>query len=174
MTSTRQTYRCSFCGKTQEQTRRLIAGPGGVYICDECVELCTEIIVEENGPGAIRGGWKTQVRHLSRKGRQPERAGYAAAGEEQDPGEWLFDTLCALGYAVEVRDDGHITATNEQVQPETAPRTIEGQVRSDGGIEWPDDEQVRNVLFYARIVELRGRTAPPQSSATGDAGAGGL
>jgi ATP-dependent Clp protease ATP-binding subunit ClpX len=40
-------YRCSFCGKTQEQVRRLIAGPGGVYICDECIELCREIIEEE-------------------------------------------------------------------------------------------------------------------------------
>ena len=40
-------YRCSFCGKSQEQVRRLIAGPGEVYICDECVELCREIIEEE-------------------------------------------------------------------------------------------------------------------------------
>ena len=38
--------RCSFCGKTQEQVKRLIAGPS-VYICDECVELCSEIIEEE-------------------------------------------------------------------------------------------------------------------------------
>lgn len=38
--------RCSFCGKTQEQVRRLIAGPS-VYICDECIELCSEIIEEE-------------------------------------------------------------------------------------------------------------------------------
>ena len=38
--------RCSFCGKSQEQVRRLIAGPR-VYICDECVELCSEIIEEE-------------------------------------------------------------------------------------------------------------------------------
>jgi ATP-dependent Clp protease ATP-binding subunit ClpX len=38
--------KCSFCGKTQEQVRRLIAGPG-VYICDECIELCAEIIEEE-------------------------------------------------------------------------------------------------------------------------------
>ena len=43
-------YRCSFCGKRQEQVRRIIAGPGGVYICDECVELCQEIIAEEKGP----------------------------------------------------------------------------------------------------------------------------
>ncbi len=38
--------KCSFCGKTQEQVKRLVAGPG-VYICDECVELCNEIIEEE-------------------------------------------------------------------------------------------------------------------------------
>lgn len=38
--------RCSFCGKTQEQVKRLIAGPS-VYICDECIELCSEIIEEE-------------------------------------------------------------------------------------------------------------------------------
>lgn len=39
-------YRCSFCGKSQDQVKRIIAGPG-VYICDECVELCGEIIKEE-------------------------------------------------------------------------------------------------------------------------------
>jgi ATP-dependent Clp protease ATP-binding subunit ClpX len=38
--------KCSFCGKSQEQVRKLIAGPG-VYICDECIELCNEIIEEE-------------------------------------------------------------------------------------------------------------------------------
>lgn len=38
--------KCSFCGKTQDQVRRLVAGPG-VYICDECIELCQEIIDEE-------------------------------------------------------------------------------------------------------------------------------
>lgn len=38
--------KCSFCGKNQDQVRRLIAGPN-VYICDECVELCDEIIQEE-------------------------------------------------------------------------------------------------------------------------------
>lgn len=40
-------YRCSFCGKSQDQVHRLIAGPGGVYICDECIDLCREIIEEE-------------------------------------------------------------------------------------------------------------------------------
>ena len=39
--------RCSFCNKTQDQVRKLIAGPAGVYICDECVEICSDIIDEE-------------------------------------------------------------------------------------------------------------------------------
>ncbi|MBN2720116.1 MAG: ATP-dependent Clp protease ATP-binding subunit ClpX, partial [Proteobacteria bacterium] len=38
--------RCSFCGKTQDEVRKLIAGPT-VYICNECVDLCTDIIAEE-------------------------------------------------------------------------------------------------------------------------------
>lgn len=40
-------YRCSFCGKAQDQVRQLIAGPGGVYICNECIELCRQIIEDE-------------------------------------------------------------------------------------------------------------------------------
>ena len=39
--------RCSFCNKTQDQVRKLIAGPAGVYICDECVDICADIIEEE-------------------------------------------------------------------------------------------------------------------------------
>ena len=40
-------FRCSFCGKTQDQVHKLIAGPNGAYICDECVDICAEIIEEE-------------------------------------------------------------------------------------------------------------------------------
>ena len=39
--------RCSFCNKTQDQVRKMIAGPGGVYICDECIDICSDIIEEE-------------------------------------------------------------------------------------------------------------------------------
>ncbi len=46
--------KCSFCGKTQKQVKKLIAGPG-VYICDECIELCNEIIVEELSEAAAAG-----------------------------------------------------------------------------------------------------------------------
>lgn len=55
--------KCSFCGKSQEQVRKLIAGPG-VYICDECVDLCNEILDEElldtNGAGASQPAPKSE------------------------------------------------------------------------------------------------------------------
>ncbi len=46
---TDDTIRCSFCGRTQDQVRKMIAGAGGsnVFICDECIELCSEILEEE-------------------------------------------------------------------------------------------------------------------------------
>ncbi len=48
--------RCSFCNKTQDQVRKLIAGPSGVYICDECVDICADIIEEEYEDEQIEGG----------------------------------------------------------------------------------------------------------------------
>ncbi len=45
--SDRPAYTCSFCGRGQEEINRLIAGPGNVYICDECVKLCQKILAEE-------------------------------------------------------------------------------------------------------------------------------
>ncbi|MGM0212991.1 ATP-dependent Clp protease ATP-binding subunit ClpX [Enterococcus sp. AZ109] len=48
-----ETVRCSFCGKTQEEVKKIVAGPG-VYICNECIDLCKEIIDEEFHEEAIR------------------------------------------------------------------------------------------------------------------------
>lgn len=45
--------RCSFCGRPQSEVRKMIAGPQGAYICDECVETCMEIIDEEFGPDFV-------------------------------------------------------------------------------------------------------------------------
>lgn len=55
-TDMNKAVRCDFCGKTQEQVQRLIAGPG-VYICDECVRLCSEIIADEmeTSPQSVGG-----------------------------------------------------------------------------------------------------------------------
>lgn len=44
--------KCSFCGKSQKQVKKLIAGPG-VYICDECIDLCNEIIADARARGDI-------------------------------------------------------------------------------------------------------------------------
>ena len=54
-------YNCSFCGKDQENVKRLIAGPGSVYICDGCVQLCREIIDEEQGEQTSTAGAKPRV-----------------------------------------------------------------------------------------------------------------
>jgi ATP-dependent Clp protease ATP-binding subunit ClpX len=51
---TNDQLKCSFCGKSQRQVRKLIAGPG-VYICDECIELCNDIIAEEASRDSERG-----------------------------------------------------------------------------------------------------------------------
>jgi ATP-dependent Clp protease ATP-binding subunit ClpX len=53
--------KCSFCGKSQEQVRKLIAGPG-VYICDECVDLCNEILDEELFDASSSGANQTSAR----------------------------------------------------------------------------------------------------------------
>jgi hypothetical protein len=57
---TQPTYSCSFCGKQQSQVRRLIGGPRGVYICDEWVRLCKDILdeEEERGPAQGPGQWR--------------------------------------------------------------------------------------------------------------------
>ena len=51
----KNTLYCSFCGKSQHEVRKLIAGPT-VFICDECVELCLDIIREESKTSLIKDG----------------------------------------------------------------------------------------------------------------------
>ncbi len=46
---------CSFCGKPKELTKRLVAGPSGIYICDECIEICREVVAEEERNDQIGG-----------------------------------------------------------------------------------------------------------------------
>jgi len=61
--NSRNDYQCSFCGKTQAQVRRLIAGPDRVFICDECVNLCEQIIAEESpakDAKSTQGNYKTK------------------------------------------------------------------------------------------------------------------
>ena len=51
-----QPLKCSFCGKPQNRVRKLIAGPG-VYICDECIELCHDILDEEFEQSVKKPEW---------------------------------------------------------------------------------------------------------------------
>src|SRR5579883_546660 len=73
-------YHCSFCGKGQESVRRLIAGPGSVYICDECVELCREIIDEEQSP---QGRNQTPMTKVPTPRRIVELLGQYVVGQER-------------------------------------------------------------------------------------------
>lgn len=77
--------RCSFCGKSSEQVRKLIAGPG-VYICDECVELCNEILDEEllnsSNDTAIQPPLPSEA-----PTKQPARATHRAWNQVQKPTE---------------------------------------------------------------------------------------
>jgi hypothetical protein len=60
-------FTCSFCGKSREQTRRLIAGPNQVYICAECVTLCNEILAEGQEEATQQVSMETpETRHSRR------------------------------------------------------------------------------------------------------------
>jgi ATP-dependent protease Clp ATPase subunit len=79
---------CSFCGKTQQQVVKLIAGPG-VYICDECIDLCNDIIEEEVGkrpPRALDPEIETAAR-AAREAVERLRALALQARRRADPDE---------------------------------------------------------------------------------------
>jgi hypothetical protein len=88
---------CSFCGKSQREVKKLIAGPT-VYICDECIELCNDIIAEEYGqeesgthripgPQAPRDqGGARRVRHRPGAGQEdPVRRGAQPLSPDREP-----------------------------------------------------------------------------------------
>jgi hypothetical protein len=61
---------CSFCGKPKEKVRRLVAGPG-VYICNECVDLCREVLKDDDRGNAMNGqarGWVKKTGRSQRRG----------------------------------------------------------------------------------------------------------
>ena len=65
--SGQSTYNCSFCGKAQGQVTRLIAGPDRVFICDECVALCGQIITEESPAAPARNATGLMAKGVSPK-----------------------------------------------------------------------------------------------------------
>src|SRR5690348_3152933 len=124
MKGTRMTYRCSFCGKSQDSVARLIAGPGGVYICDECVELCREIIEEEvktvhgaSEPQAIAGSLATS--DVSRETSVPSTP--VTRQHLLDLDDWTPGDLHAL-----LDRAGSMRALLDQ--PEARLKTLQGRV----------------------------------------------
>ncbi|HEU4783188.1 MAG TPA: aspartate carbamoyltransferase catalytic subunit [Ktedonobacterales bacterium] len=118
-------YRCSFCGKSQDQVARLIAGPGGVYICDECVNLCREIIEEEVGAPALgTGEWRvtTSGPATSSVSRETSSASTLFARQHVlDLDDWTPDELRALL--------NRATTMRELLaQPEVRLKTLQGRV----------------------------------------------
>ena len=82
----RAQYHCSFCGKARDQVGRLIAGPGSVYICDECIALCREIIEEESG-GESGGGAGTAGKKKKPAARGTDAAAASATTSVPSPRE---------------------------------------------------------------------------------------
>ena len=78
--STSKELSCSFCGKTRHEVRKLIAGVG-VYICDECIELCQEIIEDEDGPAAPTAA-KEEIASLTPKEIHEKLNAYVVGQEE--------------------------------------------------------------------------------------------
>ena len=74
--------KCSFCGKSQKQVKKLIAGPG-VYICDECIDLCNEIIEEELAMPS--GAAVRRAPQARRDLRVPERLHHRPGPRQEDP-----------------------------------------------------------------------------------------
>ncbi len=75
-------YRCSFCSKDQDQIKRLVAGPNGVYICDECVNLCKQIIDAEDAPAQRPQAFST-VAHVPTPASIYERLNQYVVGQER-------------------------------------------------------------------------------------------
>jgi ATP-dependent Clp protease ATP-binding subunit ClpX len=73
---------CSFCGKNQTAVKRLIAGPGRVFICDECVRLCQQIITEESSSSSAPAAPALPSRGLSPR-EIAERLDEYVVGQEQ-------------------------------------------------------------------------------------------
>lgn len=117
-------YKCSFCGKTQEQTKRLIAGPNGVYICDECVALCREIIEEETPPPVpvpVPGQWTAKTNNSASTSAPLTSAASTSRHHVLDLDDWTPDELRAvLRRAADMRE--------MLSQPEVRLRTLQGRV----------------------------------------------
>jgi ATP-dependent Clp protease ATP-binding subunit ClpX len=95
--------KCSFCGKSQEQVRKLIAGPG-VYICDECVELCNEILDEElmGTPAPVSPGSSRTSEPSPKRRKEKEKITFGQIPKPQEIKKHLDDHVIGQSEAKKV------------------------------------------------------------------------
>ncbi len=102
----RRHTRCSFCGKGQEQVRKLVAGPG-VYICDQCIDLCQEVLEEDN---------RTATAKKTKTGMIPTPQAIAASLDQYVIGQEHAKKTLAVAVYNHYRRISHNKETNQEVE----------------------------------------------------------
>ena len=141
--------KCSFCGKSQDQVKKLIAGPG-VYICDECVELCNEIIDEE----AVRQGkampyvFRTDMAGLmKRQAMKQDEDRMPSEGPDEKHRECLENAIKPLEKLIEYYENDAREKVNE-AYPENSASENEVLVADD-----QDEDLYRALIMMKTRLE---------------------
>ena len=108
-TRTDDRVRCSFCGKTQDQVRKLIAGSNNVFICDECIELCGEILAEELEEEELEG-FSLDAERQAIINRYMNQTQYDSEGE------YRYVKVDESGHDVVEEDDYKIVRADEETK----------------------------------------------------------
>ena len=131
--------KCSFCGKPQDQVRRIVAGPG-VYICDECVSLCQEIVAEDTG----------SHNHMESTA-LPKPAELKAVLDQyvvgQEAAKKALDTIAELGGVL-----GLFAKTEEKPLDEEIEAMIEERNKARAEKNWAKADEIRDKLKEMHIV----------------------
>jgi ATP-dependent Clp protease ATP-binding subunit ClpX len=131
--------KCSFCGKSQEQVRKLIAGPG-VYICDECVELCNEILDEEmmEPTNSMSSSMSSSEERTSKRRSSRDRLSLGQIPKPRELKKYLDDYVIGQSEAKKVLS---VAVYNHY------KRLSDIQSKQNGGTEDPVELQKSNILL---------------------------
>ena len=161
-------FKCSFCGKSQKQVQQLIAGPG-VYICDECVELCNEIIEERAGRAGRRRRRRLRPAR-SRARSSPSSRSTSSARSRRSARCRSRSTTTTSASAPTARSDGRAACRRHRDRQEQHPADRPDRLRQD--LSRPDPRQAtqrpvrgrrRHRPHRGRLRRRRRREHPPQA-----------